>query len=175
MHRPHAQDERGVLSLRDQHVRLLRILTDRETQNCGARERHDYQLYRAMDFLLEAYDDVRREVFWGVKNLFSLEVDLPFVDTSSAFFGIDGEDLDEVCDDNGAGDAGAEPGLWKRGYSKHTRSDLAQVVFRFAVLPNALLDVSGPTRSSQPPPTELRRTCVGIQLATLARQQVPNI
>jgi len=34
------------------------------------------QLYRAMDFLLEAHDDIQREVFWSVKNLFNLEVDL---------------------------------------------------------------------------------------------------
>src|SRR5680860_798244 len=40
------------------------------------------QLYRAMDFLLEAHDDIQREVFWNVKNLFNLEVDLIFVDTT---------------------------------------------------------------------------------------------
>jgi hypothetical protein len=31
-----------------QDIRLLRILTDRGTEYCGAREQHEYQLYLAI-------------------------------------------------------------------------------------------------------------------------------
>lgn len=90
------------------------------------------QLYRAMDFLLEAHDDIQREVFWSVKNLFNLEVDLIFVDTTSTYFEIEGED--EVDDAVGAGaDDETAAGLRKRGYSKDSRADLAQAVLGFAV------------------------------------------
>lgn len=90
------------------------------------------QLYRAMDFLLEAHDDIQREVFWSVKNLFNLEVDLIFVDTTSTYFEIDDED--EVDDAVGAGaDDETAAGLRKRGYSKDSRADLAQAVLGFAV------------------------------------------
>jgi transposase len=102
------------------------------------------QLYRAMDFLLEAHDDIQREVFWSVKNMFNLEVDLIFVDTTSTYFEIEGEDEDELetvdagdSEDAGGGDeaeaVGVVPGLRKRGYSKDSRSDLAQAVLGFAV------------------------------------------
>jgi hypothetical protein len=50
------------------------------------------QLYRAMDFLLEAHDEIQREVFWSVRNLFNLEVDVLFIDTTSTYFEIEGED-----------------------------------------------------------------------------------
>ncbi len=92
------------------------------------------QLYRAMDFLLKAHDDIQREVFWSVKNLFNLEVDLIFVDTTSTYFEIEGEDADDTVDGDEA-EAGddAEVGLRKRGYSKDSRADLAQAVLGFAV------------------------------------------
>src|SRR5690606_3513708 len=66
------------------------------------------QLYRAMDFLLEAHDEIQKEVFWSVKNLFNLEVDLIFVDTISTYFEIEGEDADEDdAGDDPEADAGA--------------------------------------------------------------------
>ena len=86
------------------------------------------QLYRAMDFLLEAHDEVQREMFWSVRNLFNLEVDLIFVDTTSTYFEIEGEDED---DDDESGEVTRD--LRKRGYSKDSRSDLAQAVIGFAV------------------------------------------
>jgi transposase len=94
------------------------------------------QLYRAMDFLLEAHDDIQKEVFWSVSNLFNLEVDLLFIDTTTAYFEIDGEDEDELVDEAGheEGDGSvATAGLRKRGHSKDSRPDLAQVVIGFAV------------------------------------------
>jgi len=90
------------------------------------------QLYRAMDFLLSAHDDIQREVFWSVKNLFNLEVDLIFVDTTSTYFEIEGEDADVAGEGAEAADETAA-GLRKRGYSKDSRADLAQAVLGFAV------------------------------------------
>ncbi|MBA4170820.1 MAG: IS1634 family transposase [Chloroflexi bacterium] len=109
------------------------------------------QLYRAMDFLLKAHDDIQKEVFWSVSNLFNLEVDLLFIDTTTAYFEIDGEDDDEIVDAGGdeadhgaeAGDgvddgAATTPGLRKRGHSKDSRPGLAQVVIGFAVTRDGL-------------------------------------
>jgi len=113
------------------------------------------QLYRAMDFLLEAHDEIQREVFWNVRNLFNLEVDVLFIDTTSTYFEIEGEDPDEVMDevaleddegaDGEAAAASSDPvdaavaerarrGLRKRSRnSKDSRPDLAQAVIGFAV------------------------------------------
>lgn len=79
------------------------------------------QLYRAMDFLLDAHDEIQKEVFWQVRNLFNLEVDVIFVDTTSTYFEIEGED-----DDGGES-------LRRRGHSKDFRPDLAQAIIGFAV------------------------------------------
>jgi len=76
-----------------------------------------HQLYRAMDFLLEAQDDIQRDVFFEVANLFNLEVDLVLFDTTTTYFEIEGEDAE----------------LRRRGYSKDGRRGLAQVVVGFAV------------------------------------------
>ena len=99
-----------------------------------------HQLYRAMDFLLEAHDEIQREVFWSVANLFNLEVDLLFLDTTTAYFEIEGEDEDQAVEDGEAGGAVGDevgdevvPGLRKRGHSKDSRPNLAQVVIGFAV------------------------------------------
>lgn len=92
------------------------------------------QLYRAMDFLLVAHDEIQREVFWSVSNLFNLEVDVIFVDTTSTFFEIEGED--DVTGDDDATEGGIEnaaDGLRRRGHSKDSRPDLAQAVIGFAV------------------------------------------
>ena len=75
------------------------------------------QLYRAMDFLLEASEDIQKNVFFNVANLFNLEVDLLFLDTTTTYFEIGNEDDD----------------LRKRGYSKDERPGLPQVVIAFAV------------------------------------------
>jgi hypothetical protein len=95
----------------------------------GVPEVDVHQLYRAMDFLLEAHDEIQREVFWSVANLFNLEVDLLFLDTTTAYFEIEGEDEDVAGDESD----GVEVGLRKRGHSKDSRPNLAQVVIGFAV------------------------------------------
>ncbi|MGE5554340.1 MAG: IS1634 family transposase, partial [Betaproteobacteria bacterium] len=88
-----------------------------------------HKLYRAMDFLLEASEDLQREVFFGVANLLNLDVDLVFLDTATTYFEIEGEDPDEV-DENGQLSL---EGLRQWGHSKDARGDLAQVVVAFAV------------------------------------------
>jgi hypothetical protein len=82
-----------------------------------------HQLYRAMDFLLEAGEQIQHDVFFSVAHLFNLECDLIFLDTTTTYFEIDREDPDEE----------ETEGLRKRGYSKDGRSGAAQVVIGWAV------------------------------------------
>lgn len=79
-----------------------------------------HALYRAMDFLLEAGEDLQKNVFFNVATLLNLEVDLVLFDTTSTYFEIEDED-DE------------EEGLRRRGHSKDRRPDLPQVVIGLAV------------------------------------------
>ena len=87
-----------------------------------------HQLYRAMDFLLEAADEVQEEVFTSVANLFNLEVDLLFLDTTTTYFEI--ESVDDSEED--------EEYLRQYGYSKDSRPNQAQVVIAFAVTRNGI-------------------------------------
>jgi len=73
-------------------------------------------LYRAMDFLLEAREEVEREVYCQVADLLNLEVDLLHFDTTSTYFEV------EEPDD-----------LRRQGHSKDKRPDLTQVVVGLAV------------------------------------------
>ena len=82
-----------------------------------------HQLYRAMDFLLEASTEVEQSVYWSVANLFNLEVDVLFFDSITTYFEIEGEDSDTE----------EATGLRRRGFSKDGRPNLAQVVVGFAV------------------------------------------
>jgi len=83
----------------------------------GLEKVESQQLYRAMDVLLEASEEIQEKVFFSVANLFNLEVDLLFLDTTTTYFEISDEDED----------------LRKRGYSKDERPGLPQVVIAFAV------------------------------------------
>lgn len=76
------------------------------------------QMYRAMDFLLEAKEDVEREVFFQTANLLNLEVDLLYFDTTSTYF-----EVEEVADED----------IRQKGHSKDSRPDLPQVVIGLAV------------------------------------------
>ncbi|WRP14334.1 hypothetical protein VLY81_13075 [Geochorda subterranea] len=71
-----------------------------------------------MDFLLEAAEAIQREVFWTLANLFNLEVDVIFFDTTTAYFEIEGEDAD---------------GLRRWGHSADDHPKMAQVVIGLAV------------------------------------------
>lgn len=98
----------------------------------GVQEIPVQQLYRAMDFLLEAEEQIQREVFYSVAHLFNLEVDLLYFDTTSTYFEI--EDADEDEDEASPSDNGKRSStIRKRGHSKDHRPDLPQVVIGLAV------------------------------------------
>lgn len=94
------------------------------------------QLYRAMDFLLDANDAIQHDVFFSVAHLFNLEVDLIYFDTTSTYFEIEENDPDEAPP--------REPGsdrpktLRRRGHSKDHRDDLPQIVIGLAVTKEGL-------------------------------------
>ena len=86
-----------------------------------------HQLYRSMDFLLEHDTAIQENVFFSVANLFNLEVDLIYFDTTSTYFEIDCEDEAEDGDEDNA------HALRQRGHSKDHRPDLPQIVIGMAV------------------------------------------
>jgi len=75
-------------------------------------------LYRAMDFLREHGEAIQKEVFFATADLFRLEVDLLFFDTTSTYVERDEED---------------EEGLKRYGHSKDHRSDRPQIIIGLAV------------------------------------------
>jgi len=89
----------------------------------GLAEVDDDSCYRAMDFLLEVEPELAEAVYWATADLLSLEVDLLFFDTTSAYFEIDEPDT--------TGDGGA--GFRVLGKSKDDRDDLPQIVVGLAV------------------------------------------
>jgi transposase len=78
-------------------------------------------LYRAMDFLLEHEEAIQKEVFFATADLFNLEVDLLFFDTTTAYV---------ECEEEG--------GIRRYGHSKDKRPDLPQVVIGLAVTKEGL-------------------------------------
>ena len=96
----------------------------------------DDQAYRAMDFLLDALDDIAAEVFASVAHLLNLDLDIVFVDTTSTYWEVDVADelaeLAERVDDDGVGRP-VEQGTRAFGHSKDFRTDLPQVVIAMAV------------------------------------------
>src|SRR3954468_5593960 len=53
------------------------------------------QLYRALDFLMVWSEEIERDVFLRAADLFRLDVDLIFYDTTTAHFEIDEPDEEE--------------------------------------------------------------------------------
>ncbi|QZA32175.1 IS1634 family transposase [Hydrogenibacillus sp. N12] len=86
------------------------------------------QLYRAMDFLLEAHEQLQREVFWSVAHLLNLEVDLLYLDTTSTYFEIEPETVQDTTED----EQGRPQTLRRWGHSKDDKP-LPQVVIGLAV------------------------------------------
>jgi hypothetical protein len=86
------------------------------------------QCYRALDFLAVWADEIEREVFLKTADLFNLDVDLIFYDTTTAYFEIDEPDEDEQ---EFAGRLYAP--LRKRGHSKEGRDNQPQVIIALAV------------------------------------------
>lgn len=86
-----------------------------------------HQLYRSMDFLLEHDVAIQENVFFSVANLFNLEVDLIYFDTTTAYFEIDEADEAEE------GEEDVEEAQRRYGHNKDHRPDLPQVVIGMAV------------------------------------------
>lgn len=114
----------------------------------GPDEVYDEQLYRSMDFLLEASEEIQKTVFFTTATLLNLEVDLLLYDTTSSYFEMDFDDeeraaREERWDAHAAGGGETptrprpqvvnDPPLRMQGHSKDHRPDLAQVVIGLAV------------------------------------------
>lgn len=91
----------------------------------GVEEVRIHNLYRAMDVLVEAGEALQEEVYHSVAHLLNLEVDLLFLDTTSTYFEVEGEDPEPGEDANYE--------LRRFGHSKDHRPDRAQVVIGLAV------------------------------------------
>lgn len=97
------------------------------------------QLYRAMDFLISADEEIQREVFFSVADLLNLEVDVLFFDTTSTYFEIDQEDEAPPAEGSDSGTPGQRAQtLRRRGHSKDSRPDLPQAVIGLAVTRNGI-------------------------------------
>jgi len=82
------------------------------TVECPGFERLDLQhFYRTTAFLAEVRDELEAELSWHDRDLFSLDLDLIFIDTTSLYVYTD-----------------TETDLRKRGYSRDRRPDLPQYV-----------------------------------------------
>ena len=96
----------------------------------------DDAAYAAMDFLLDALDEIASEVFGSVAHLLNLDLDLIFVDTTSTYWELDAADqlldLQDSVDDDGV-TRPLEHGKRAFGHSKDFRTDLPQVVIAMAV------------------------------------------
>jgi DDE family transposase len=96
----------------------------------------DDQAYRAMDFLLDALDEIATEIFSAVAHLLNLDLDIVFVDTTTTYWEVEGADaLSELAEEPGDDEVGspAEAGARRFGHSKDSRPDLPQVVIAMAV------------------------------------------
>ena len=96
----------------------------------------DDAAYAAMDFLLEALDEIAAEVFGSVATLLNLDLDILFVDTTSTYWEVDVADelvdLAETVEDDGTSRP-LEQATRAFGHSKDHRTDLPQVVIAMAV------------------------------------------
>ena len=88
-----------------------------------------HHLYRAMDFLEENQAAIEKKLYDNLSNLFNLDVELVFYDTTSIWFDIDEEDepgkldIDEAESSTSAGNA-----LRKRGNAKDKRGEPQLVI-----------------------------------------------
>ena len=96
----------------------------------------DDAAYAAMDFLLDALDEIAAEVFASVAHLLNLDLDIVFVDTTSTYWETETVDeLAELAEQPGDDEITnpAEAGRRAFGHSKDHRGDLPQVVIAMAV------------------------------------------
>lgn len=108
----------------------------------GGRELELHHLYRSMDFFEKNKDAFEKDLFFRVADLFSVDVDLVFYDTTTLHCEIDEEDADGV---EGAVLYGSKPAggkryeaLRQRGKSKNKRSDVPQVLVGMAMTRDGL-------------------------------------
>ncbi len=94
-------------------------------------------LYRAMDFLEANKEKIEKAIYFRVADLFNVDVDLIFYDTTSLHFEIDEEDELASHGNELAGRERYEP-LRKRGHSKNGRTDALQIVVGLAVTRDGL-------------------------------------
>ena len=92
------------------------------------------QCYRALDFLAVWSDEIERDVFLKTADLFRLDVDLIFYDTTTAYFEIDEPDETEQ---EFAGRLYAP--LRRRGHSKEGRDNQPQVIIALAVTRDGMI------------------------------------
>ena len=96
----------------------------------------DDAAYAAMDFLLDALDEIAAEIFSAVAHLLNLDLDIVFVDTTSTYWETETADDDlELADPVGDDElrSPTEAGTRAFGHSKDHRADLPQVVIAMAV------------------------------------------
>lgn len=95
----------------------------------------DDAAYRAMDFLLDALEDIAAEIFSSVAHLLNLDVDIVFVDTTSTYWELEvAAELAGTAEDDGDDDGlPEEEGERRLGHSRDHRDDLPQVVIAMAV------------------------------------------
>src|SRR5271165_5289023 len=86
------------------------------------------QLYRALDFLAVWSDRIEREVFLQTADLFRLDVDLIFYDTTTAYF-----EIDEADEDPEEWGGRLYAPLRRRGHNKEGRDNQPQVIIALAV------------------------------------------
>jgi transposase len=95
----------------------------------------DDAAYAAMDFLLDALDEIAAELFSSVAHLLNLDLDIVFVDTTSTYWETETADdlelAEPAADDEHS--SPAEAGTRAFGHSKDHRGDLPQVVIAMAV------------------------------------------
>jgi hypothetical protein len=77
-----------------------------------------HHFYRALDFLIENQYFIEQDLFEKTKNLFNLDLDMVFWDTTSTYFEGEGPE-----------------GLAEYGYSKDHRPDRVQVVVGILMTP----------------------------------------
>jgi transposase len=86
------------------------------------------QLYRALDVLAVWAPEIEQEVFLKAADLFKLDVDLIFYDTTTASF-----EIDEADEDAQSRAGRSFPPLRRRGHSKDGRDGQPQVIIALAV------------------------------------------
>jgi len=86
------------------------------------------QLYRALDFLAVWSDRIERDVFLQAADLFRLDVDLIFYDTTTAYF-----EIDEADEDPEEWGGRLYAPLRRRGHNKEGRDNQPQVIIALAV------------------------------------------